>query len=226
MINGLSKSIEVPTTNLGSDVIINGAENNKEKNIAILKNNYIAKYYKGLGTNTAAEGRSYFKAFNQYHKKEFQNSLGTDNIIDLAFNKKRSDDRKNWLLNDYNELSFVEPSKLKLTYEEFFGKDFIHFSQADIIRSIPSVIDGLKPTQRKILYGCFKKNLIAKEMKVVQLAGYIAEQTCYHHSDSSLHNTIVNMAQDYVGSNNCPLLIPSGQFGTRALVRYKHDLSE
>jgi DNA topoisomerase II len=32
-------------------------------------------------------------------------------------------------------------------------------------------------------------------MKVVQLAGYIAEQTSYHHGDTSLHQTIINMAQ-------------------------------
>ena len=38
---------------------------------------------------------------------------------------------------------------------------------ADNMRSIPSVVDGLKPTQRKILFGCFKRNLKA-EIKVGQ----------------------------------------------------------
>ena len=69
-----------------------------------------------------------------------------------------------------------------------------------------------------MLYGCFKRNADA-EVKVVQLAGYIAEKTCYHHGEASLYATIVNMAQDFVGSNNVPLLAAAGQFGTRAQVR-------
>jgi DNA topoisomerase-2 len=52
-------------------------------------------------------------------------------------------------------------------------------------------------------------------MKVAQLAGYVAEQTAYHHGEVSLHATIVAMAQSYVGANNVPLLEPIGQFGTR-----------
>ena len=93
----------------------------------------------------------------------------------------------------------------------------MHFSHADNVRSIPSVIDGLKPAQRKVLYGCLRKKLgKGDEMKVVQLAGYIAEQTAYHHGDTSLHATIINMAQDFVGANNLPLLTAGGQFGTRA----------
>ena len=57
---------------------------------------------------------------------------------------------------------------------------FTLYSHSDNLRSIPSVIDGLKPSQRKILYACFKKGL-TQDMKVVQLAGYVAEQTAYHH---------------------------------------------
>jgi len=54
-------------------------------------------------------------------------------------------------------------------------------------------------------------------MKVAQLSGYISEHTSYHHGEVSLQGTIVNMAQDYVGSNNINLLVPSGQFGTRLM---------
>jgi DNA topoisomerase-2 len=52
-------------------------------------------------------------------------------------------------------------------------------------------------------------------MKVAQLCGYVAEQTAYHHGESSLQGTIVNLAQNFVGANNLNLLEPSGQFGTR-----------
>ena len=88
--------------------------------------------------------------------------------------------------------------------------------RSDIIRSIPSLFDGLKVSQRKILFACFKRNLTGDaELKVVQLAGYVAEHTEYHHGEASLHNCIVSMAQNFVGSNNLPLLEACGQFGSR-----------
>jgi len=43
----------------------------------------------------------------------------------------------------------------------------------------------------------------------------VAEHSAYHHGEVSLQMTIVNMAQNYVGSNNINLLLPIGQFGTR-----------
>ena len=81
-------------------------------------------------------------------------------------------------------------------------------------RSIPSIVDGLKPGQRKILFACFKRKL-RTEIKVAQLAGYVAEHSAYHHGEQSLAMAIINMAQNFVGSNNINLLVPSGQFGTR-----------
>jgi DNA topoisomerase-2 len=65
-----------------------------------------------------------------------------------------------------------------------------------------------------VIYACLKKNLSA-DMKVAQLAGYVAEHTAYHHGEASLQGTIVNLAQNFVGANNLNLLVPSGQFGTR-----------
>lgn len=196
------------------------------------------KYYKGLGTNTAAEGREYFRNLDM-HRKLFFNSglegvegngatgvgsslatqsdprLNTLEIVDLAFNKKKAKHRKHWLETHHKPNAFIDPHKPTLSVGEFIDTELMQFSFADNVRSLPSVVDGLKPAQRKVLYGCFKKRLTA-EMKVVQLAGYIAENTAYHHGDVSLHTTIIHMAQDYVGSNNLPLLLPSGQFGTRA----------
>jgi len=95
-------------------------------------------------------------------------------------------------------------------------KELIHFSINDCARSIPSLIDGLKPGQRKVLFSCFKRKL-KDEIKVAQLAGYVSEHSAYHHGEMSLCGTIVQMAQTYVGSNNLNLLEPEGQFGTRNL---------
>lgn len=58
---------------------------------------------------------------------------------------------------------------------------------------------------------------------MAQLAGYVSEHSAYHHGETSLGSTIVGLAQDYVGSNNINLLVPSGQFGTRLQVCHKTD---
>jgi DNA topoisomerase-2 len=101
-----------------------------------------------------------------------------------------------------------------VTYEEFFDKEMIHFSKYDCERSIPNMVDGLKTSQRKVLFAAFKRRL-TQETKVAQFSGYVAEHSCYHHGEASLNGAIVKMAQDYVGSNNIHLLQPNGQFGTR-----------
>merc|ERR1719217_738396 len=89
---------------------------------------------------------------------------------------------------------------------------------------IPSMVDGFKPGQRKVMFGAFKKRL-RSDMKVAQLAGYIAEHAAYHHGEVSLQGTIIGMAQKFVGSNNINLLVPSGQFGTRLMGGKDHASS-
>jgi DNA topoisomerase-2 len=53
----------------------------------------------------------------------------------------------------------------EIPISDFINKELILFSMADNIRSIPSVMDGFKPGQRKILFACFKRNL-RDEIKV------------------------------------------------------------
>jgi DNA topoisomerase-2 len=84
----------------------------------------------------------------------------------------------------------------------------------DCIRNLPNVYDGLKQSQRKILHAFFLKGENTK-MKVSQWAGFVSEKTCYHHGEQCLFDTIIKMAQDFVGSNNLPLIQKDGQFGTR-----------
>ncbi len=169
------------------------------------------KYYKGLGTSTGKEFREYFQ-----NKKivGFQhNGEKTNDVIDMVFNKKRADDRKEWL-EEYVRNSYLDTNKSTVSYEEFINKEFIHFSKYDCDRSIPNLMDGLKISLRKILYSAFKKNLNT-EIKVAQFSGYVSEHSGYHHGEASLNAAIVGMAQNFVGSNNINLFMPNGQFGTR-----------
>ena len=142
-------------------------------------------------------------------------SDSTNESMNLAFNKKQSDLRKDWLYQ-YNEKQILNSKEVNIPVEKFIHKELIHFSNSDTKRSIGSLFDGLKPSQRKILYSCFKRKLYS-EIRVAQLAGYVSENAAYHHGETSLQGAIIGMAQNYVGSNNINLLEPNGQFGTRIM---------
>jgi DNA topoisomerase-2 len=169
------------------------------------------KYFKGLGTSTSEEFKQYFA--NKKIVDFAPNGEISDDTIDKVFNGKRANDRKVWLEN-YNKDAFLDTSRTSVTYDEFIDNELIHFSNYDCARSIPSMVDGLKISLRKILYSAFKRNL-RSEIKVAQFSGYVSEHSAYHHGEASLNGAIVNMAQTFVGSNNINLLMPCGQFGTR-----------
>lgn len=171
------------------------------------------KYYKGLGTSTSADAKRYFSQLERLQIRFRYSGPQDDLAINVAFNKSKADERKRWL-TAYQEGTFLDQNVREINYKDFIDKELIQFSRASNIRAISSVVDGLKPGQRKILYACFKRNLTS-EIKVAQLAGYVAEHSAYHHGEASLAATIVNLAQNYCGSNNINLLYPSGQFGTR-----------
>ena len=169
------------------------------------------KYFKGLGTSTSSEFKEYFA--NKKIVDFVYSGKISDDTIDKVFNKKRPDDRKNWLEN-YDKNAYLDTSSNKVDYHQFIDREMIHFSTYDCARSIPNMVDGLKISLRKILYSAFKRKLTS-EIKVAQFSGYVSEHSAYHHGEASLNGAIVNMAQNYVGSNNINLLSPNGQFGTR-----------
>ncbi|KAI9719723.1 MAG: DNA topoisomerase 2 [Candelaria pacifica] len=171
------------------------------------------KYYKGLGTSTTEDAQIYFRDLDK-HLKEFHTMQDAEaDLIDLAFSKKKADERKEWL-RQFKPGTYLDHSIKKISYTDFVNKELILFSMADNMRSIPSIVDGLKPGQRKVLFSCFKRNMV-KDMKVVELAGYVSGLTSYHHGETSLQQTIVGLAQTFVGSNNLNCLEPSGNFGSR-----------
>lgn len=192
------------------------------------------KYYKGLGTHKIPnEARESFNDFNNTIKTyvwtqedEYLDNNSKDSedfkedktnncyrAMTLAFDKKRSDDRKVWLRN-YDRNCIMENNIKKIPFDDFINKELIHFSNYDTERSIPRLTDGFKPSLRKILYTAFKKNILNKEIKVAQFAGSVSEEG-YHHGETSLHGAIIGMAQNFIGSNNINLLNPNGNFGSR-----------
>ncbi|KAI3338874.1 DNA topoisomerase [Ustulina deusta] len=186
-----------------------------------------SKYFKGLGTSSNEDAQVYFNDLDN-HLKQFDVMQPTEaQLFELAFSKKKADARKEWL-GKFVPGTYLDHSTKQVSYDDFVNKELILFSMADNMRSIPSVIDGLKPGQRKVIYACLKRNLL-KDKKVIELAGYVSEQTAYHHGEVSLQQTIIGLAQNFVGSNNVNCLEPSGNFGSRlaggsdaASARYIH----
>jgi len=204
----------IKATNSKKDIIefYNMSDYERWSETDVAKNgSWKIKYYKGLGTSSDQEAKEYFKNMK---KVTYMYDENADEVIDLAFNKKRADDRKLWLQN-YNKDNVLDYSKLNVDYKSFVNKDLIHFSNRDLQRSINHICDGLKESTRKIIYACFKKKLYTNEIKVAQLSGYVSEVSAYHHGENSLQQAIVGMAQIYVGTNNINLLSPNGQFGSR-----------
>lgn len=176
-----------------------------------------AKYYKGLGTTREEDVPDTFGL----KMIEYITDNNSNTNMNKVFHKKYADARKTWL-EEYSphEQSFSlddQDNISQMSISNFLNGEMIKFSHADCARSIPNGIDGLKESQRKILYAVRKRNLkySGNSLKVAQLSGYTAEHSNYHHGEQNLQDTIIHMASGFPGTNNIPLLYPDGGFGTR-----------
>ena len=118
-----------------------------------------------------------------------------DDLIDMAFHPARADDRKKWMNASLGEA--LDTSSGKITFKQFINQELVEFSKYDLRRAVPSMVDGQKPSQRKIIFACFLRRLTS-DLKVAQLSGYVSEKASYHHGETSLQGAIVQLAQ--VGS--------------------------
>jgi DNA topoisomerase-2 len=176
-----------------------------------------SKYYKGLGTTKPEDVPDTFGL----KMIEYNLDESATQTMNKAFHVKFSDSRKDWLEKyDPTVSKFClddEKEVVNMSISDYLNNELIKFSHNDCKRSIPSLIDGLKESQRKILYAVKKRNLTynKQSLKVAQLGGYVAEHTNYHHGEQNLYETIIKMANEFPGSNNIPLLYRDGQFGSR-----------
>lgn len=178
------------------------------------KNNKV-KYYKGLG---AIEPHETDKVFG-IKMLEFKEDKNSDRSFEIAFDKAESAERKEWL-SQYDPTKIpirtldTEGNLIKFDISRHLNEELIKFFHDDCKRSIPSALDGLKESQRKIVYAA-KKSLKNSEIKVAQFGADVAKYTNYHHGEDNLFKTIIKMAQSFTGSNNIPLFAELGRFGTR-----------
>jgi DNA topoisomerase-2 len=173
-----------------------------------------AKHVKGLGTLTLADAKAIFPQ-KRFIGFEADKEAGESMV--KAFDKKKADDRKAWMAEAITTPPTSDYSQPTMSVSEFVNTDLVDYSVYSLQRAIPSMVDGLKTSQRKIIFTVFKRNMLDKthELRVSQLAGAVSELTLYAHGEASLTGAITKLAQDFCGANNLALLVPNGMFGSR-----------
>lgn len=173
-------------------------------------------YYKGLGSSDDAE------VYDDHLNPRVIHCL-YDNMasatLRLAFDKKLSNHRKDWIGGWRNALDIEDVVRQPIT--SFIHHELILYSIDNVQRSIPRMIDGWKVSHRKLIYGAQKLFKIGpleksyKRMKVAQFTARVASETQYHHGERVLDDVLVGLVQDFTGSNNIRFFVPRGQYGTR-----------
>ncbi len=207
-------SMKTPVARVGKKIFYD--ETKFREHMATTRKKEDPKWIKGLGTTNPSDIKHIFGA----KMVSYEVDENADNTMQKVFGKENSDKRKEWIRQgqDENAPSLDDMGKESLMkISDFLNNEMIKFSINDCVRSIPNVIDGLKESQRKILYAAKKKGLSfkGKSIKVAQFGAYTSEITEYHSGEQNLSQAIIGMSQGFVGSNNIPLLYPDGAFGSR-----------
>uniref|UniRef100_A0A6C0BDG6 DNA topoisomerase (ATP-hydrolyzing) n=1 Tax=viral metagenome TaxID=1070528 RepID=A0A6C0BDG6_9ZZZZ len=185
---------------------------------------HTAKYFKGL-----AAGKD---AFAKEDSKISPLVLfGFDQLacqaLDIAFKRGLTNERKKWIqfwrdkidTEVVTKIQCQNPRLWHVNISDYINTKLVEYSIDSFTRALPGYKDGLKKSQRQVLwyildewnFGHSRKS----ETKLSQIASAAANKCKYHHGDKGLIDVLSRMASFYPGSNNCPLMSPEGQFGTR-----------
>jgi DNA gyrase/topoisomerase IV subunit B len=173
----------------------------------------------------------YFKGLGTFKPKEIGDDFGkypvalifdekSEELLSKVFGKDDTEFRKQWLLEHQDKILERKTPDFEieqLPINSFLENEMRLYSIDSCIRAIPCILDGFKESTRKIICSAFTRplNHNGDELKVVQLAGYVAEKMGYHHGEQNIPDTIIGLAQSFPGSNNIPLLVAAGNFGSR-----------
>lgn len=181
-----------------------------------LARQYRWKYLKGLGTSTDEDARYYFANLDR-HLLRFRLG-GEDGLrsVRTFFAKSESDARKE-LITRYDGGSSAEDvdwSSSEISVSRYLELAVTPFEMAAVRRAVPSMMDGLKVSQRKILFAMLERNIRGPTLKVAQVAAMCSEVSDYQHGEASLEKAIVRLARDHKFGQAVNLLEPEGQFGS------------
>lgn len=172
------------------------------------------KYIKGLGTLTNDDMRRYFAELNKHLIKLNYDSTANQ-AIRIAFSDNNDDvyERKKRIMNFDKTIHVDRKLGEPVNITDIIYTEVMEFGYASVYRAMPSVIDGLKPVQRKIL-ATMINHVKFNEDKVTDVAGKLVLYA-YEHGESSAQKAVIRMAQAITTINNLPLLEGVGQFGSR-----------
>lgn len=168
-------------------------------------------YFKGLGSSETKHIR---EDFLDQKIVVFTLDKLADHFMKLSFDKGMENERKKWVIQyDKYKIPIISGNE---SVSDLLNIELRSYSFATLTRALPSVIDGFKESIRKLIYGSldlWKSN--SKPVKVFKLSAYVMDKAEYHHGDASMNKIIIKMCQRFIGSNNLPLLLGVGSFGTR-----------
>ncbi|CAJ0764884.1 6541_t:CDS:2, partial [Entrophospora sp. SA101] len=159
-------------------------------------------------TDRVEEMKEFFKNYHKYVKSVKPLDEEDRDLLEMFFGKHKGVTLTSWIKNFKDD--GVNYNQSEISIKDIINKELSFFVQNNNLRCIPSLVDGLKLSQFKTLYGC-----IERDTNESILESYVGNLTGYFHNETSLHSTIIGLAQRFVGSNNISLLEPIGQFGTR-----------
>jgi topoisomerase-4 subunit A len=118
-------------------------------------------------------------------------------------------------MNDITDIDKLKPDDDAVVISEYAEEAYLSYAISVVKgRALPSVEDGQKPVQRRILYAMKEMNLVAgaKPVKSARVVGNVLGM--YHpHGDSSAYEAAVRLAQDF--TLRYPLVDGQGNFGSR-----------
>ncbi len=175
-------------------------------------------YYKGLASHNKDSGEiaDIFDHFNE-STVTFTWDESSPALFE-AYYGKDTDLRKKLLYEPF-EIDPTYYDRLttgKISCSEHLNVETRSFQRYVLRRKLKNYIDGLVPSQRKMLFISLKR--FGKQnsaIRVSDIAAAAVEPTRYHHAETSLEEVTKRMAQSFVGSNVLPYYIGLGDFGSR-----------
>lgn len=117
-------------------------------------------------------------------------------------------------MSDSTDVTSIPMKDYPVHIEDIMHTAYLQYSlSVNVGRAIPDVRDGLKPVNRRILYG-MKQLGLTKGHATVKSARVVGEvMGKYHpHGDAAVYDALVRLAQDF--SMRAPLIEGQGNFGT------------
>ncbi len=177
------------------------------------------KFYKGLGTSKRAEYVEYFENLVKHLVKidyvGKEEKLEDVQRLFMTVFGKETGDRKIWM-DSRAGIENISYEKTSMTATSYLNDMVSLHSLYNRKRNIPSIIDGLKLGQRKIIATLLRGGINKDDgIKAGSLASRVIEKMDYHHGNVSLEDAIKLMAQNFIGTNMVNLLEPDGSYGDR-----------